>query len=336
MLNLKQIFTVFLLLSFSASAQWIKTQGPPGMNVNCFYRVGNTLFAGTSAKGVFRSSNSGASWQPSNTGIANKAVHSLIAKDAFLFAGTDDGVYRSSDNGTTWQPFNTNLLGKTIQSLYVSNGFIYAGTVAFGLFKSNDNGQNWTDANGGALGSSTIHAITFASPNLVVVSDNLIFYSNDNGDSWFYEYTSPFLLVGTSSFLNSHDSLILVSGRGVYRSFDDGVHWSNFIPVIPTNRNASINGLGMVNNIVVAGSKVGIYYSQNFGATWKAVPAAGLRNGNWFTHQFYIYGNTLLLGYDEIGVARSTDKGRNWSYALNGFTPAASIDNALSATGSLL
>jgi photosystem II stability/assembly factor-like uncharacterized protein len=336
MLGRKQIFIAILLIAFNANAQWVKTSGPQGMNVNCFYGVGNTLFAGTSSKGVFRSLNSGTSWQLSNKNIENNQVFSLIAKDGFLFAGTNDGVYRSADNGATWQPFNTNLLGKFVVSLYVANNFIYAGTVSFGLFKSDDNAQSWTDANGGALGSSTIHDVTFASPNLVAIADNLIFYSNDNGDSWFYEPTSPFLLVGTSSFLNKHDSLMLVSGRGIYRSFDKGVHWGNIINVIPASNQANISGLGNVNNLIVAGSKVGIFYSTNFGTAWKAVPATGLRNGSWFTHQFYIYGNTLLLGYDEIGLARSTDKGRNWAYSLTGFIPAASIDNALSTTGNIL
>jgi ligand-binding sensor domain-containing protein len=136
MLSRKQIFIAILLIAFHANAQWVKTSGPQGMNVNCFYGVGNTLFAGTSAKGVFRSANSGTSWQASNTNIENNTVFSMIAKDGFLFAGTNDGVYRSADNGATWQPFNTNMLGKFVVSLYVANNFIYAGTVGTGLFKS--------------------------------------------------------------------------------------------------------------------------------------------------------------------------------------------------------
>jgi len=306
------------------------------MSVNCFYGVGNSLFAGTSSKGVFRSPDTGVSWQTANTGIENRTVFSLISKDAFLFAGTDDGVYRSSDTGATWLPFNTSLAGKFVQSLYVANGFIYAGTTGAGLFKSSDNGSLWTDASGGALGSSTIHSIIASTSHLVVVSDNLIFYSDDNGDSWFYEPSSPFLLVGTPSFLGRGDSVLLVSGRGIFRSFDGGVHWGNFIPVIPASRQASINGLGTANNIIVAGSTVGIYYSNNFGASWTAVAATGLRSGTWFTHQFYIYKNTLLLGYDEIGIALSNDRGRNWSYTLNGFMPAAVIDNAMTTTGNIL
>jgi photosystem II stability/assembly factor-like uncharacterized protein len=259
MLSRKHIFFVLFFIINNANAQWIKTGGPQGMTVNCFYGIGNTLFCGTSAKGVFRSNDKGASWQSSNSGIENKAVFSMIAKDGFVFAGTDDGVYRSDNNGVTWSPFNTNLFGKFIQSLYVANGFLYAGTTAFGLFKSDDNAQSWSDANGGALGSSTIHSITYAAPNLVVVADNLIFYSTDNGDSWFYESSSPFLLVGTSTFLNNHDSLLLCSGRGIYRSFDKGVHWGSIINVIPSNFQANIDGLSGANTIIVAGSTVGIF-----------------------------------------------------------------------------
>src|SRR5215831_12661840 len=39
------------------------------------------------------------------------------------------------------------------------------------------------------------------------------------------------------------------------------------------------------------------------------------------------------MGFDEIGVAYSTDKGKNWAYTLSGFSPAATIDNAITGSG---
>src|SRR5215471_17093453 len=80
-------------------AQWKKTGGPPGVNVNVFYQRGNTLFAGTSPTGVFKSTNNGIAWNAANNGIADKSVFSLIADNNFLFAGADSGVFRSPDNG---------------------------------------------------------------------------------------------------------------------------------------------------------------------------------------------------------------------------------------------
>lgn len=330
------VLSLSLSGNFTALAQWTKTSGPPGINVNYFYQSGNALFSATASKGVFRSADNGVTWHPSNTGIENRTVYTIIADDVFLFAGTDDGVFRSSDNGLSWHPFSNGIEQKFVKTFYIANGYLFAGTIGSGLYKSSDLGLNWTDANGNALNSSIIYAITFAVPHLVVVSDNLIFYSDDNGDSWFYEYTSPFILTGIPSFFTVADSVILVAGRGIYRSFDGGVHWGNFIPVIPAKQQANIMGLISTGNSIIAGSRRGIFYTSDFGETWKSIPAAGLRDGSWFDHWFYASGNNLLLAFDEIGVAYSADKGRNWSYTLNGFTPAAGIDNALVTRGKFL
>jgi len=316
---------LFFCMLQTASAQWQKTAGPPGMNVNVFYQRGNALFTGTSPKGVFKSTNNGVTWTAANNGIEDKNVFSLIADNNYLFAGTDSGVFRSPDNGVTWQAANQNIEQKFVVSFAFANGYLFAGTIG-GMYKSSDEGSTWSDANGDALTSSIIYAINYAPPNLVVIADNLIFYSNDNGDSWNYNFNSPFILGNNPSFSSRHDSVLLANGTGIYRSFDGGINWGSFISVSP---NSTIDGLVQANNIVVAGTPKGMYYSLNFGNTWKKIPAKGLRNGNWFTHHFYKSGNNFLLAYDEIGVGYSKDSGKNWNYTLQGFPPAASIDNAM-------
>jgi photosystem II stability/assembly factor-like uncharacterized protein len=295
------------------------------MNVNVFYQRGNTLFAGTSPAGVYKSADHGKTWSASNSGIADKNVFSLIANSNYLFAGTDSGVFRSPNNGANWQAANLGIEQRFIYSFIFANGYLFAGTSG-GLYKSPDNGSTWSDANGNALNSSTIHDITYSPPHLVVISDNLIFYSDDNGDSWNYNFNSPFILGLNPSFLARHDSVLLASGTVVFRSFDGGVNWSNSITV---TSKSNIDGLVQANQYIVAGTPRGMFYSSNFGQTWKSIPAHGMRNGNWFTHDFYRSGNYFLEAYDEIGVGYSFDSGKNWNYTLNDFTPAATIDNAM-------
>lgn len=330
----KIVFTAILLANIQQNihAQWQKTGGPPGINVNVFYQNNNKLFAGTSPKGVFKSVNNGVTWSAANTGIQDKNVFSLIADNNYLFAGTDSGVFRSPDNGKTWQAANQNIEQKFIVSFIFANGYLFAGAIG-GIYKSSDEGSTWSDANGSALTSSTIHDIAYASPHLVAIADNLIFYSDDDGDTWNYNPNSPFILGNNPSFLSNHDSLLLANGTGIFRSFDGGINWSNFISVAP---NSTIDGLIKTNNIVFAGTPKGIYSSNNFGKTWQKITAHGIRLGNWFTHDFYKSGNNYLLAYDEIGVGYTADTGKNWKYTLNGFPPAASIDNAILFSNNIL
>src|SRR5262245_35078314 len=103
------IIAIGFCLPVCIMAQWTKTSGPPGTNVNYFYNSGNILFAGTSSKGVYRSFDDGVTWQAANTGISNSSVFALISDAAFLYAGTNSGVFRSDDNGETWQAANTGI-----------------------------------------------------------------------------------------------------------------------------------------------------------------------------------------------------------------------------------
>ena len=63
-----------------------------------------------------------------------------------MLAGTTRGVYRSKDSGRTWQPVGHDSLDATVVSLVPSPtepGVLYAGTEHRGLFRSADGGEHW-------------------------------------------------------------------------------------------------------------------------------------------------------------------------------------------------
>ncbi|MFI5201896.1 MAG: hypothetical protein ACHQNE_05885, partial [Candidatus Kapaibacterium sp.] len=45
-----------------ASAQWMQTNGPEGGKPGVFFSFGSNIFVGTEGAGIFRSSDSGATW----------------------------------------------------------------------------------------------------------------------------------------------------------------------------------------------------------------------------------------------------------------------------------
>ncbi|MBK7259406.1 MAG: hypothetical protein IPI01_16705 [Ignavibacteriae bacterium] len=102
--------------------------------------IGPVAFVGTYGKGVYMSSDAGATWTPMNTGLANKSVQALLAYDTLLLAGTDDGVFRSSYAGQNWTPTGGAIAGKVVRSLLRSSGGLFAGTENGEVYRSTDLG----------------------------------------------------------------------------------------------------------------------------------------------------------------------------------------------------
>jgi hypothetical protein len=113
----------------------------------------STVYAGIDGHGIYKSTDSGASWQPATIQPVNQNIRALVinpAKHTNLFAGTyGGGVYKSVDSGDTWTRCrNIGLANLNVLSLVSdSTGKLYAGTEA-GVFTSPDC-NTWTAQNSG-------------------------------------------------------------------------------------------------------------------------------------------------------------------------------------------
>ena len=117
------------------SAQWVETAGPDSGDVGALAVSGTDVFVGTGfaffgvhgAKGIFRTTNNGASWTAANSGLTDTCVYSLAVSRTNLFAGTlCGGVFRSTDNGTSWTA--TSLTSAFVTSFAVSGTNLFAGS----------------------------------------------------------------------------------------------------------------------------------------------------------------------------------------------------------------
>ncbi len=118
----------------------------------------STVVAGTRTGGVFISSNGGATWTASNSGlpsstapldfaIAAIGISPNYASDRTIFvsvqatsAGGPNAVYRSTDGGSTWFPFDAGLSDRSVQAFALSANFandatLFLGTRFSGIFR---------------------------------------------------------------------------------------------------------------------------------------------------------------------------------------------------------
>lgn len=145
----------------------------------------------------------------------------------FLLAGTHFGVLRSTDSGATWQPSSQGIPDHTIVDCLVNNprneNHLFAGT-STGLYKSLDGGNIWERIPDGLLNVSVSSIVFLDSTGFRILAADSTFggvlLTEDAGDHWEKiedpEFTSP---VRTLMQDSSHPSIIYVgtATEGVYR-----------------------------------------------------------------------------------------------------------------------
>ena len=231
------------------------------VNPDTIYAGTGESFAGFAGVGVFKSTDSGSTWNllPSTStdtainpsgadwGTTNRiAIHSTSPN--IVLAGNGGGVYRSTNAGQTWTRVKT---GTTLDVQFdpnVADRVIASGNGGF-AYVSNDAGQTWTDApkfftnalrgRGGTARSELAWAKS--TPDLVYASvDNTdltsgsrgeIYKSDDAGATWTF-LSAPKHLSQQGDYDNTiwvdptNAANIVVGGLDLYRSVDGGANFT--------------------------------------------------------------------------------------------------------------
>ena len=106
-------FELVFFIAYSASAQWVKTNGLVDQNVYCLAASGGIIFAGTYDSGVFLSANNGTNWTAADSGLTATLVRSFAVRGDTIFAGTDSGVFLTANNGASWTAVDSGLTDST-------------------------------------------------------------------------------------------------------------------------------------------------------------------------------------------------------------------------------
>jgi photosystem II stability/assembly factor-like uncharacterized protein len=106
----------------------------PDTNVNTVFSINGIVLAGTWDKGIFRSTDRGASWSGCKTDLSGMPVTTFAGTSTTAFAGTGNGVFYSIDSGVTWNKVETGL-NDSVQSLLVDGDYLFAGTATRGIWR---------------------------------------------------------------------------------------------------------------------------------------------------------------------------------------------------------
>jgi photosystem II stability/assembly factor-like uncharacterized protein len=221
--------------------------------------------------GLMKSTDQGATWVHSGSGIPNEPISSFAVSNSIMLAG-GYGVYLSSDHGLTWKQIF--YPGYSISSLVILNSRIFAGTSG-GVFLSDDVGVTWHSANNG-LDDANVTAMIAKDNTLFTGTSSGVYRSSDNGSSW------TKVRNGLEGYyinaLASNNDFLFASGAettaGIFRSPDNGDHWIKTDIGINFTLFSSVLSLAVSNEKIIAATyytNSSILYSANNGETWSVL-----------------------------------------------------------------
>lgn len=295
--------------------------------------------------GVFKSTDGGASWMMSNTGMGNRTVGRMIQdpNDAdIIIAATDGGIYKSTDMGENWT-FTQGGNFKDVVFKPDNSDIVYTITAST-FYKSTDNGDSFVNSSSGLPGGSRgAVAVSPADPEVVYVllSSGSVYGSTSKstnaGDSWTVMSTSPnifdYSCGGTgSSGQGWYDMDIAVDPTNANFVFVGGVntwvssnsaanwqiksHWYGDCGVDAVHADMHVYEINPLNNRLYNGNDGGLYYTDNNGNDWTQI-SSGLA-----ISQIYKMGSSATIkelvinGYQDNGTATYTPDG--WKTVMGG------------------
>jgi photosystem II stability/assembly factor-like uncharacterized protein len=207
-------------------------------------KANSDLFVGTLNGGLFRSTDSGASW----THVWDSSfcgIFCVVGSGRFIIgkqtlSGGGGGLVRSSDRGVTWDQISIPGLVQGQHAYFTrSDTFLFVRFIGSGIARSSDNGATWSSVNYPTIDTDwrSEGPIFWHNGSLFSIygQHSTLFRSNDNGDHWAADTIKlHYDVARVEEWVFDGDSSNIFMGvardpNGIYRSTDNGDSWS-YIP----------------------------------------------------------------------------------------------------------
>jgi len=256
---------------FSQQINWQQLYTPVASSITGITQLSNgDFYLGTKTRGVFKSTNNGASWAEFNNGISNLYTEDIFSTDdnkLFICNGTTISQYDWQNE--QWVNLNAPQAGY-ICVIVNSLGHVIAGS-NMGIYRSEDHGATWQAATTNNMG--TIYSLASAENNILFAgTGSRIYKSVDNGDTWtqvglfdYHRVSDIFIDNAGNIYAN-----VFYRGQGIFRSENQGVTWiqinSGLADELTTTVTVDING-----DIYVGTFEGGVFQKPSGEPTFKQI-----------------------------------------------------------------
>ncbi len=275
---------------------------------------------------LYRSSDGGVSWAPSNDGMQPNVSIAGIAVDPqnpnVVLAG-DGGfgfMYRSTDGGRTWVElagFKSILsedaaVGEVYATVQNGNTIFYAATRYDGVFRTPNQGDIWQKLDSGLDGEARrVREVVLHNDTMYAGTHAGLYRMPSDVSTWQLVPSVPESLI-VFSLVSTDEGIYAGTGQGLYFSPDGQA----FSPVsgFPST---IVYDLVDTGNTIVAATEDGIWYGS--GEQWQQP----LVDGVLFGSVAYAVSNTtaaprtIYVGTADNWILRSDDEGRTFYTPLN-------------------
>ncbi len=332
-----------LLKSTDGGSSW--TQITSGLPVHSYFsrlvirpNHNNELLAAMGYNGLYKSTNSGISWNVALTGRCDEVRYSPTGDTVFV-AGAGTGFKRSIDGGATFSTFSTGLaLGERNHFDYCFNNpaYMYAAAYSsssFKVFKSTDYGVTFsqvsttTDFEGGQSWYDMYCRVNPVNPDYAYVGTIDVFRTT-NGGSTFVNITNAYsngVVHPDQHYLffdpNDANTFFACNDGGIYKSTNNGNSFTNM------NQNLTLTQFYRITTSPFLASRI-LGGTQDNGTqqTYSSLSWSAAFGGDGGEVAFNPYDQNYIIGETQNGgLVRTGNNGSNWTNGMNGINQSENV-----------
>lgn len=324
-----------MVASPSRAQSWVPV-GAPGGNVRAMTqdpRDPDRIYLGTADGILYRTDDGGGQWTRMTPGFPKRDCslddievdsHGHVYVGYWNVHGQGGGVAKSEDGGRNFTLLS-GIDGESVRALTIApsdQDVIAAGTLT-GVFVSRNAGLSWMRISpSGHPDLRNVESLAFDPTDSKIIyagTWHLVWKTQNGGGSWAPSHRGMIddSDVMTLSVDRNHPETVYATAcTGIYKSVDAGAQWIKMRGIPYSSRRTRAFAVGHDRKLLVAGTTEGLWVSDNGGGTWQQTTPKELIVNAVIAQR----DGTILLGTEDAGVLRSSDRGKTWVASNEGFS----------------